>query len=292
MTNFSVAYKEPDQTHFIKNKKPVHLPLDKYFIYEYRGFGLYSINLKNTPADELEVILDQCEAVENACWDAQENFHEYAKKRNLLTYAVKDGKIVAFQIASYWIYNNYFIYDLDETMVIKECRGNSMALALSAVSCRTLYLKMSNMKEVNTMTFISLTPNIRLINILDRLRFAIRFVDTSFNPSLNLMKIHDTVLERKEAVLVHEDFPFFLRGIFPGSLKQGDCSYRTSGRIRKILPPGLDLKSRGDAFLFIACFSKTGIIPIMVVLLIKALGFKVIFSKKLGLISFHKIKDF
>lgn len=291
MNSFSVAYKEPDQAHFIKNKKPEKLPLDKYFAFNFRGFRLYSINIKNTPVNELEVILNECEAVEKSCWDAQENFHDYAKKRDLLTYVVKNEKIVAFQIASYWIYNQYFIYDLDETMVIKECRGNSIALALSAVSCRSFYLKMSNMKEVNKMTFISLTPNIRLINLLDKLRFAIRFVDTSFNPSQNLLKIHDSVLERKGATLVHKDFPFFLKGIFPGSLKPMECSYKTSDRIKKILPPGLDLKSRGDAFLFLSCFSRMEIFPIMIVLLLKALGPKIIFNRKLGLISFHKIKD-
>jgi len=291
MNSFSVAYKEPDQPHFEKNTKQGKLSPGKYFSYTYRGLNFYTINIKNTPADELEVILNECEAVEKLCWDAQENFHEYAKKRDILTYVVKEGKVVAFQIASYWIFKNHFIFDLDETMVMKECRGIRMALALSAVSCRTFYLKMSNMKDVNRMTFISLTPNIRLINLLDKLRFAIRFLDTSFNPSQNLLKIHNSVLERKDAVLVHEDYPFFLKGVFPGSMKTAECSYKTSDRIKKILPPGLDLDSRGDAFLFLSSFSRIGIIPVMVILLLKALGPKIIFNRNLGIISFNKIKD-
>lgn len=259
-------------------------------VYTYKGFDLYTVDLKNTPHHKLDAIIKKCEAVEKACWDAQENFYQYAVKRDLLTYAVHHGEIIGFQISSYWIMDSYFIFDLDETMVLRKYRGNNLAMALSAVNCRTFYLKISKMKNIKKMTFISVTPNLKLINLLDRLRHIIRVLDNTFNPSPNLMKINQYIVEKKGATLVHPDYPFFLKGVFPGSLNPVDCSHNTSKRIEKMIPPGIDFHGRGDAFLFISCFGKLRLWPIMVVLLIKALGFGIFTNTNLGLLSRRKYK--
>lgn len=262
------------------------VPSDRAYVF--KGFQFYTIDLKNTPGPRLEAILKECEVIEKACWVPQEHFAEYAKKKNFLTYIMKDGKIIAFQIASYWILGNDFIFDLDETMVMKDCRGNGLAFAISAVTCRTLYLRIFRMKHLKRMTFIGLTPNLRLVNVMDRVRHTIRLLDTSFNPSPNLMKIHDYVVEMKGTSLVHEDYPFFLKSVFPGSLKPADHTHRTSHRIKKMLPPGLDFNGRGDAFLFLSTFNKVRLWPIHVLLLLKSLGPRIIIDENLGLLSRKK----
>lgn len=293
MSSGSAVFKESDQTIFIKsdNTSKVKLPLEKYFSYNYRGFRFYTIDIKHTSEDELNFILKECETVEKACWNAQEDFFDYALKRDLLTYVEHEGKVVAFQIVSYWIMDNYFIFDLDETMVLKECRGNNMARALSMVNSRTFYLRMCKMKDINRMVFMGLTPNMGLINLLDKLRCLYQFLDNSFNPSENLLKIHDTYLVKKGAFLVHEDYPFFLKSMFPGSMERGKVNRKTSERVKKILPPGLDLNHRGDAFLFFASFSLIGVWPVMVLLMFISLGKGMLLNRKLGFLSWNKFDE-
>lgn len=293
MSSGSAVFEESDHTVFIKNNKTnaIKLPLEKYFSYNYKGFRFYTIDIKHTPEDELAFILKECEAIEKACWNAQEDFYEYALKRNLLTYVEHNGKIVAFQIVSCWIMDNYFVFDLDETMVLKECRGNNIARALSMVNSRTFYLRLCKMKDINRMVFMGLTPNMGMINLLDKLRCLYQFLDNSFKPSKNLLKIHDLYLVKKDAFLVHEDYPFFLKSMFPGSMEKGNVSRKTSKRIEKILPPGLDMKHRGDAFLFFASFSLTGVWPVMVLMMFISLGYGILLNRKMGFLSWNKFDD-
>jgi len=294
MSNGSVVFKESDYTAFTKKKdkeNTIKLPLEKYFSYNYRGFKFYTVDVKHTPGDELDFIFKECEAVENACWTAQEKFYDYAVTRDLLTYAEYKGKIVAFQIVSYWIMDNYFIFDLDETMVLKECRGNSMARALSMVNSRTVYLRVLKMKNINRIVFMGLTPNMGMVNLLDKMRCLYQFLDNSFKPSENLLKIHDMYLERKGAFLVHEDYPFFLKGVFPGSMEKGGECGKSSKRVEEILPPGLDMHHRGDAFLFFASFSLISVWPIMVIIMFISLGNGILLNRKFGFLSWNKYND-
>lgn len=290
MNSISVDFQEEDQKTFIKNSK-ISLPLEKYYSYNYRGFKFYTVDIKNTPEDELDLILKECDAVEKACWNPLEDFSVYARSRDILTYVEHNGKVVAFQIVSYWIMDNYLIFDLDETMVLKECRGNNMARALSMVNSRTVYLRLFKMKNINRIVFMGLTPNFGLIKLLDKMRCLYQFLDNSFKPSRNLMKVHDAYLERKGAFLVHEDYPFFLKSMFPGSLEKKEFRSKKSKRLEKILPPGLDLHHRGDAFLFFASFSKIGVWPIMVVIMFMSLGRGILFNRKLGFLGRNKYDD-
>jgi len=293
MNDYAEHFDDALQSLYFLNRLPetkINLDDDSELVYKYKGYRYFTIDLQNTPQKKLNAVLKECERIEKSCWVAQENFFEYAKKRNLLTYAVHQGQVVAFQIVSYWTVDDVFIFDLDETMVIKQHRGKKLAMTLSGVNCRTLILRVRKLKNIRKMTFMGLTPNLRLVNLLDRLRHFIHFLDSSFNPSTKLMKIHDYLIEAKGESLVNRDYPFFLNGVFPGSLKPVDHINRTSDRIRRILPPGLDFNTRGDAFLFLCLFDKVRILPVMVALLLKAMGPGIIFNKKLGLISRSKYR--
>ena len=293
MNDFAQAVDNPETSMYYINSNAgerISIDEDSEVAYKYKGYRFFTVDINNTPRKKLAAILKECEAIEKSCWVAQENFFEYAKKRNLLTYAVYKGKAVAFQILSYWIVDDVFIFDLDETMVLKEHRGKKLAMTLSGVNCRTLILRVRKLKNIRKMTFMGLTPNLRLVNLLDRIRHFIHFLDSSFNPSEKLMKIHDYLIEAKGESLVNRDYPFFLNGVFPGSLKPVDHINRTSDRIRRILPPGLDFNNRGDAFLFLCLFDKVRILPVMVALLLKAMGPGIIFNKKLGLLSRSKYR--
>lgn len=266
----------------------IELNDDSEVVYKHKGYRFFTIDIKNTPRKKLDAILRECERIEKCCWTAQENFFEYAKKRNIITYAVHDDRIIGFQIASYWIVDDVFIFDLDETMIMKEHRGKNLAMTLSCINCRTYILRIRKLKTIRKMTFVGLTPNLRLVNLLDRIRYFIYFLDSTFNPSNKLLKIHDYLIFEKGESLVHKEFPFYLKSVFPGSLKPADHTHKTSKRILKTLPPGLDFNGRGDAFLFLCLFDKFRILPVMVLLLFKGMGTGIIFNKKLGLFSKHK----
>ncbi|HPS59019.1 MAG TPA: hypothetical protein PK514_13015 [Spirochaetota bacterium] len=266
----------------------VSLDEESEVVYKYKGYRFFTIDIKNTPKKKLDAVLRECELIEKACWIAQENFFDYARKRNLLTYAVHEGKVIAFQIASYWLVDDVFIFDLDETMVMKGHRGKNLAMALSCINSRTYILRIRKIRGIRKMTFVGLTPNLRLVNLLDRIRHAIYFLDSTFNPSKKLLKIHDYLLEKKGESLVHDSYPFFLRNVFPGSLKPTDHTQKTSKRVRKMLPPGLDFNGRGDAFLFLCLFDKVRLLPVLVILSLKALGPGILFDKKLGFFSRKK----
>ncbi len=287
-TAFKDSYKEK---FFVEEIDLTEIPLEKYHTLTLNGLRYHTIDIKHTPKKELERIARECEVVEKSCWKAQENFFDYMKLRDIMTYVEDKGKIIAFQISSYWTMDQYFVFDLDETMVMKEYRGRGMARILSAVSIRLFFLRCWKMKGIKKMVFMGLTPNARLIHTLEKYHFIYKFLDNTFEPSQNLIKLHDTYLEKKGASLVHKDYPFFLKSIFPGSQKPDDYEMRLSEKVKQMMPPGLDFRYRGDAFLFFAAFGKINVLPALAGLMFLSFGIKALFNKKLGLLGLKKNED-
>ena len=100
-----------------------------YTITDKNGVKFYRVDIQNTDIYKLKKIIDGCEAVENACWDAQEKFYDYFTGRDLLVYIVHKGSIVGFQLLSYWVIDKYIVFGFDETMVLKGYRGKHLGFA-------------------------------------------------------------------------------------------------------------------------------------------------------------------
>lgn len=293
MKQVSNALKDDDdQRYFIEEVDLAQVPLEKYHHLTLKGLRFHTVNIKHIPRKELELIAAECEAVEKACWKAQEHFLEYVKHRDILTYVEDKGRIVAFQVASFWTMDRYFVFDLDETMVLKEYRGRSLARTLAIISSRYFYLRILKIKEIKRAVFMGLTPNTRLMYTLEKYKYVFKFIDNTFNPSPDLFKLHDTYIENKGASLVHKDYPFFLKSIYPGSQKPDDYAEKLSVKIKGMIPPNIDFRYRGDAFLFFASFSKLSAWLPLTFMMFVSFGLKALFAKKLGLLSIYKYSDF
>ena len=254
-----------------------------YMITSPAGYKYYQIDIRNVEIERLQKIIDACEAVERACWDAQEPFHNYFKERDLLTYIVKDGQLIAFQLLSYWTFERYVAFGFDETMVLKEHRGYNLGFALCTVSARTLYLIFSKKKGAK-FTFLSITPNPGVMLGYFRYRYLLSIMVNTFKPSPDLMKIHDKYLEKKNHSLVHKDYPFIIKNMFPGSLS----SFKTKPfppKLKKMIPDDANFFERGDAFAFMAIFSKYTCWPGITLMMFRFFGKEYVTNKNMGIFA-------
>ncbi|MBU0992063.1 MAG: hypothetical protein KJ737_06175 [Proteobacteria bacterium] len=281
-SHFELEYPAPEG-----EKEQYDIEYDGFFTIKNRqGFKFYTVDIKNTDISRLKKIVGACEKVENACWTAQENFYSYFNERDMITYIVKDGKVVGFQLLSHWVIDRYVVFGLDETMVLKEYRGNRLGLTLCVLSARSIFTIFSKKKKAK-FVFLSITPNPRVMIGFYKYKTLFKIMQNSFKPSESLMMIHDKLLFRKKATLVNRDYPFFFKNMFPGSLGSFEMNDFPKP-IRKMVPPEISFFERGDAFIFMAIFSKlTCWVPLTVMMLLR-FGRKCFFNENLGFFRKNK----
>lgn len=222
--------------------------------------------------------------MENSCWDAQERFYDYFTGRDLLVYAVHNDKIVGFQLLSYWVIDKYIVFGFDETMVTKEHRGQHLGFAMCALSARTLYIKFSHKKKMRYV-MLSITSNPKIVKGIHKYRLLFKTMVNSFKPNSDLKMIHDKLLFRKRASLVHEEYPFFFKKIFPGSLKKCPTETEFPKKLAQMIPPGIDFFDRGDAFIFMTIFSKRSCLPGITFTMFMCYGSGFLTNKKVGILK-------
>ncbi len=71
-----------------------------FTITDKNGYNYYRVDIPNTDISKLTKIIEECEYIENESWNAGQNFFDYFKKCNLLTYIVDNNKIIGFQLFS------------------------------------------------------------------------------------------------------------------------------------------------------------------------------------------------
>lgn len=258
-----------------------------YTIKDKNGFSYYRVDVQHIPLQKLQKIIEGCEAVEKACWAAQENFHDYFKTKDLLIYIVKDGQIVAFQVLSYCIVDRYILFNYDETMVLKEHRGRHLAFALCTLSSRTLYIKFAPQKKIKYV-LLSETPNPHAMIASYRYRFLFFNMVNTYKPNRHLMSLYQKLLEIKELTLVNDAYPFVFKRMFPGSLPPHKKEARFPKALQKLIPPEVDFYNRGDAFIFMAIFSKWSCLPGIFFAMLRFFGTSFFSNPRIGLFNHSK----
>ncbi len=259
---------------------------DFFTIQNKDGFRFYTIDIKHVDISRIKTIIDDCEKVESECWKAQEDFYSYFIERDLVTYIVKDHKLVGFQLVAYWEFERYVVFSLDETMVLSEFRGNRLGLTLCTLSARSIFTIFSKKEKVRFVG-LSITPNPHVIMGFYKYRALFRIMQNTFNPSKDLMMIYNKLLFRKKASLVNKDYPFFFKNMFPGSLGAFEVDMFPEP-VRKMVPPEIDFFERGDAFVFMIIFSKLTVWLPLTAMLLSRFGWKYVFNDNLGFFRKNK----
>lgn len=247
------------------------------------GYKYYQVAIKDAEAEKLQKIMDACEAVEKACWHAQEEFRKYFKERDLLSYIVKDGKLIGFQLLSCWISEPYVAFGFDETMVLKEYSRANLGLALCTIAARALYLFFCKKKGAR-FTFLSISPNPGVILGYYNYRFLFSIMDNPFRLSADLMAFHDRFLSRNKLSLVHKDYPFVIKNMFPGSLNPF-VTEPFPEKLKRMIPDDANFFDRGDAFAFIGLFSKYTCWPPITFMMFRFFGMKYITNPNVGILK-------
>lgn len=97
-----------------------------FWIINSKGIDYYMIDLKNTDINIVMDIIDECDIVEKACWQAQENFYDYIQKCDMLSYAVINDRIVGFCAGTL-----FFMTQSVYTAMMKPWCSESFAIAIS-----------------------------------------------------------------------------------------------------------------------------------------------------------------
>jgi hypothetical protein len=135
-----------------------------YWIMSSKGFNYYLIDLFRVDLNKIWNNIKGCEAVENECWKAQENFFDYIKKCDVLSYVEKDGRIIAFDAVTLLCSGKTCIYSNDETMVLKAFRGKDIARKLIMATCEWYLTKSDYLKDTKKIIFLSISANPKVVN--------------------------------------------------------------------------------------------------------------------------------
>jgi hypothetical protein len=267
---------------------------EEFFIYEHKGYSYYAVELKNYDPEILANIIQGCEYVENECWVAQEDFNIYISRCDILVYVVKNDRIIGFNLGTLLPYNRNVVYSNDETMVLIEYRGNSLARNLVMTTIRYLIVKSPFMINSDNIMFLSISANPRVVNGYYKFRNAFFFTYSSFKPSNLLEKSLLEYMRKNKLKHVHEDYPFCIKNIFPGSNKFGknDKNNSFNKGVKKHMPEDFDNIERGDAFAYMFQIDKSLSRFVCSIFSLAILRKIIIFNKKIGFLRNRKADIF
>ncbi|HNY66242.1 MAG TPA: hypothetical protein PKM41_12475 [Deltaproteobacteria bacterium] len=262
-----------------------------YFIQRYKGINYYLIDLKVADWGRLSNIINACAAVERACWKPQEDFFEYLRKCDVLSYAEKEGRVVGFDAVTLLYSGRYCVYSNDETMVIKECRGMDIARKLVIMTLEWFFTRTPCLKNLDYIVFTSISANPRVVNFYFKNSWSRIFFDCSFKPSQQLITLKEEYCKKHKIGLVHNDYPFCLKNLFPGSndFDRNDPKFQFSSMVKANMPDDFDHMDRGDAFAFMLKVPAMAGRIVTLLLMARCFGRTYLSSKGLGLFNRQKM---
>ncbi len=265
------------------------LPVDcqDFLVQRYKGFNYYLINLNEVKWSRLGDIIRGCEAVENDCWTPQEDFFTYLRKCDVLSYAVKDGRIVAFDVVTLLNSGRYSVYSNEETMVLREFRGNDLAQQLVIMTVEWHIKKSAALRNKKYFIFTSISANPRVVNRYFEKSWLRILFDSSFAPSPQLIALKEEYCRKHGIELVDKRYPFCLKNMFPNSnnFDPNGKNNQFSSEVRKNLPLDFEHMVRGDAFAFMLMIPMKLLHMANFVLMTKCFGAEYFSSRGVGLFS-------
>jgi hypothetical protein len=279
---------ENDQRASYYKMKYGSLPItcDDFWMIESKDINYYIVDLKKTNINTIMDIIEGCDAVESECWNAQEDFYDYIQKCDFLSYAVIDGRIIGFDAITIFHHGAICLISNDETMVLKEFCNRNVAGNLVFATIRW-FLKTSDIKDVKNFVFMSISSNPRIVNGYYKHSYIKKMFDCSFDASRDLVEVMDAYRKEYNIALVHKDYPFSLKNVFPGSntFDPTEKRFQFLDRVKMHMPKEFDHMKRGDAFAFLVKISRISGIMLIFFLMLHSFGKKFLFNKYIGLFS-------
>ncbi len=258
-----------------------------FWIINSKGIDYYMIDLKNTDINIVMDIIDECDIVEKECWQAQENFYDYIQKCDMLSYAVINDRIVGFCAGTLFFHDSICIYSNDETMVLGEFRNRNIARNMVFANMRWGLMNRF-FKGIKHFVFMSISGNPRIINGYYKHSYPIKILfDCSFKASDKLIEAFNAFRDRYRMALVHEDYPFCVQNLFPGSntFDPEDERFQFLVKVKNSMPEHFDPMKRGDAFAFLVKVPTSFTRAFVTFLMSFAFGKKFFSRKGIGLFA-------
>ena len=273
-------------THYKVKYGSLPITCEDFWMIESKGINYYLVDLKKTDINTIMDIIDGCDAVESECWNAQEDFYDYIQKCDFLSYAVIGDRIIGFDAITIFHHGTICLVSNDETMVLKEFCNRNIAGNLVFATIRW-FLKKTDIKDVKHFVFMSISSNPRGVNGYYKHSYIKKLFDCSFDASDELVKVMDAYRKEYNIALVHKDYPFSLKNIFPGSntFDPAEKRYQFLDEVKLYMPQDFDHMKRGDAFAFLVKISRISGLMLIFFLMLKSFGKKFLFCKDIGLFS-------
>lgn len=266
-------------------KQPqVSVTAEENLLISLKGINYYVIDLQQVDINALYDILKGCETVENECWVAQENFFDYIRKCDVLSYAEHKGRIIAFDVVTLLHSRTCCVFSNDETMVLQKYRGLNIARNLVMSTFEWFNKQTSYFHGVSHLVFLSISANPRVVNGYCKNSYTKILFDCSFDPSPELISLNAEYCLKNDIELVDENYPFCLKNMFPGSntFAANDPKFQFTPKVRKHMPKEFDHMQRGDAFAFMVKFTKAAPQILSTLLMTLTFGWNYISNKKIG----------
>lgn len=252
-----------------------------------KGFNYYAVDFRKVNPQRTYDLVAGLEAVEKDTWIPQEDFWEYIGKCDFVVYAEKNGQIVGFNLISIMYKDEFCIYTIEEAMVLRAFQGNNIARNVVVIGL-WWFMKTSCFDEkIKRFVLVSTSCNPKVVNNYFKNKYVTKILDNSFKPSQELIAVHNEYVKKYNYQLVHKDYPFCLKNMFPGS-NQFDKYEKVPqylDGVKSKMPPDFDYITRGDAWAFMVNASKAAYYTFTVATALTYLGSEVLFNEKIGLLK-------
>jgi len=149
-------------------------------------------------------------------------------------------------------------------------------------------LKNRSFEGVKHFGLLAISSNPRIINVFYKYSCLIKILfDCSFNASDRLIEALKAYRNHHHISLVHKDYPFCLKNMFPGSntFNPEDKKFQFLDVVKLNMPVHFDHMKRGDAFAFLVKVPKYLTRAVVFTLMILSFGKKFFSRKGIGLFT-------
>jgi hypothetical protein len=130
-------------------------------------------------------------------------------------------------------------------------------------------------KDTKHFVFLAISSNPRMINAFYKYSNLIKvFFDCTFKPSDELIEILEIYRNMHKISLVHRNYPFCFKNLFPGSntFNTTEKKYQFLDMVKSNMPRNFDHMKRGDAFAFLVKVPKYFARAMVFILMVLSFG--------------------